>query len=169
VAEPVNPKRLCKLLGMLGSAHSGERDNAVDLAIREVRAAGENGQAILLQPRDGEAEADAAEELQAARDACAMLVDEVTNLRAALTQRGDQPDWIPAGTGSITITIADFNRAARWALERHAVGEIVLNEYEQEFLGNMRRRPWPMTEKQQRVFDRAFRRVFMKYGLQPPP
>ena len=171
MAEPVNPEQLCKMLGMLGSNHPGERDNAAEFVIRLVRAAGESGQAILLKPRDGEAEpdADAAEELQAARDACAMLVDEVTNLRAALTQRGDQPDWTPAGTGTITITITDFNRAARWALEGHAVGEIVLDEFEQKFLGNIRRWHRPLTEKQQWSFDKAFRRIFMRYGLQPPP
>ena len=47
---PANINRLAKLLGMLGSDHLGERDNAGQLADKMVRAAGLTWRDIIAPP-----------------------------------------------------------------------------------------------------------------------
>lgn len=149
--------KFARVVGLLGSAHEGERLNAVTLGGRMLQAAGMRWEDFVESYRRAEIATEAASVLLAENTALKTEIDKLrTGSAAAL--------WNEVGAA-----VSDTHRTASWALDLHRRGLVWLSpDFEVPFLTRCTTWTGRLTPKMQPVFQRLIDRIVAHTGLTPP-
>jgi hypothetical protein len=150
-------EKLAKLLGMVGSAHAGERENAIRLADRMLRDAG-MGWPDLLAPFH---------KLDIATEAARQLLAENLSLKAELDQLHSSGTAI-AAWAEVPAERAVSCAIAEWALDLHRRKLVSLSNWEVGFLNRCTTWVGRLTPAEQPQFRPIIDRIINRTGRQPP-
>jgi hypothetical protein len=159
---------MARVLGMLGSAAQGERDNAARTAEKLRCASGLSWSDIVAAPADSNE--------GVAAEAARILLAENEALRAEIEAlRGCELDFEPVAPPALSHA-----KAAKWALDTHAAGVISLTDFEVTFLTTCARwrgvtflttcARWrgALTEKQGPIFQGIVENIQRRSRKRPP-
>jgi hypothetical protein len=146
---------MARVLGMLGSASPGERDNAARMAERIRCDAGLTWSDIVAPTVDADG---------VAAEAARMLLAQNEALLAELEAlRSRAPDFHPVAPPALSHA-----KAAKWALDTHAAGLIYLTPFEVNFLTTCARWRGALTVKQGPIFQGIVENIHLRSGKRPP-
>jgi hypothetical protein len=149
--------KFARIVGRLGSAHEGERANAVTLGSRMLEAVGMRWEDFIEAYRRAEI----------ATEAAAVLLAENTSLKAELDQLRSTDNAV-AIWQDVGAQVSDTRTAAEWALAMHARGQIYLSDFEVPFLRRCTTWTGRLTPKMQPIFQRIMDRIVERTGMVPP-
>lgn len=156
MSEHLDRSRLAAVLGMLGSASPGERDNAARTA-EKLRCASNLSWSDIVAPSANSNDG-------VATEAARILLAENEALRAELDElRGRAPDFQPVAPPALSHA-----KTAKWALDLHTAGLIYLPPFEVSFLTTCARWRGELTAKQQPTFVGIVERIYLRSGKRPP-
>ena len=149
--------RFARVVGLLGSAHEGERSNAVTAGGRMLQAAGMRWEDFI----------EAHHRAEIATAAAADLLLENTALKAELEQLRRTGTAV-ALWNDVGAQVSDNRVAAEWALDLHRRGAVWLSDFEVPFLTRCTNWTGRLTPKMQPIFQRIMDRIVERTGLTPP-
>jgi hypothetical protein len=150
--------KFSRVVGLLGSAHDGEKLNAVTLGGRMLQSAGMRWEDFIESYRRAEI----------ATEAAAVLLAENGALKAELEQLRSTSKGV-ALLEDVGAKVSDSRLAAEWALDLHRRGQVWLApDFEIEFLQSCTRWTGRLTPKMQSIFQRIMDRIVTRTGLAPP-